>query len=200
MKTGKKKIGKIRNIARYVFLGIVLLIILATAGNIVLYRSTDIKSTSQGENIHYEDKQFGYSFNYPNTWKKKTYLLGKGNVEIISDKDAGTNLSFWYKDSGKISDIDKLLAFVKDDAKYGEEKQGAKTESIEKETVNGKTVVTWSAQFPGEVHSKIYYFADFQPYSDQLIYIWTVTVSNKRQINPTDKAIIDSVLSSFTTL
>ncbi|QQG40585.1 MAG: hypothetical protein HYV37_03380 [Candidatus Levyibacteriota bacterium] len=192
-----KPLGKIGKIVTWIFLGLVSLAVLVVVGNVVLYKLNDVKTIQQGEMVHYEDKKFGYSFDYPKSWKRSTYPFAQGQVTITSDKDTDTNLYFWYKDSGKVSNMNELLAFVKDDAKYGEDKQGAKTESIEQKTLNGKDVAVWTSKYEDGTHSKVYYFADFQPLGDQVIYIWIAAVNTKNKTEPTEKATVDLILNSF---
>jgi hypothetical protein len=195
-----KPLGTIGKVFTWIFLGIISLAVLVTAGNVVLYKLNDVKTIQQGEVVHYEDKKFGYAFDYPKSWKRSTDAFTQGQVTITSDKDPDSNLYFWYKDSGKVSNMDELLAFVKDDAKYGEDEQGAKTESIEPTKINGRDLVLWTSKYEDSTYSKVYYFADFQPLDDQVIYIWIAAVNTKNKTEPTEKAAVDSILNSFTFL
>ncbi len=195
-----KPLGTFSKIITWIFLGLISLAIIVVIGNVVLYRLNDVKTVEQGEMIRYEDKKFGYSFDYPKSWKRSIYPFAQGQVTITSDKDPDTNLYFWYKDSGKVSNMDELMAFVKDDAKYGEEEQGARTESIEQATLNGKDVVAWTATYEDGVYSKVYYFADFQPLDDQVIYIWVAAINSKNKAMLSEDITINSILNSFSLL
>lgn len=75
-----------------------------------------------------------------------------------------------------------------------------KTESIEPTKVNGKDVVVWTAKYEDGTYSKVYYFADFQPLDDQVIYIWIAAVNTINKTEPTESGTVDSILNSFTFL
>ncbi len=192
-----KPLGIFGKIITWIFLGVISLAVIIVISNVVLYRLSDVKTIEQGEMIRYEDKKFGYAFEYPKSWKRNTYPFAQGQVTITSDKDPDTNLYFWYKDSGKVSNMDELMAFVKDDAKYGEEEQGAKTESIEPVTLNGKDVIVWTVTYKDGAYSKVYYFADFQPLDDQVIYIWVAAINTKNKAILSGDNAINSILNSF---
>lgn len=196
-----KKLGKIPMIIGAVVLGIFMIIVLFIVGNAAQYRFSDVKTISQEVYTTYEDKKFSYSFTYPKSWKRSTYPLAQGQTTITSDKDPKTSMFFWYKDSEPVKNVDELLTFVKDDAKYGETEQGAKTISIEKTMVNGKEVVLWTARYDDNgTYSKVYYFPDYTPVEGQLIHIWVASVNTIGKEVPDEKEEVDKTLNSFTVL
>lgn len=187
----------------YFVLGLIILVALVLVGNIVLYRLTSLKVEPQGQFTKYTDNKFGYSFIYPNSWKKSNGgATNQGYVDITSDKAELLQLQFWYKDSGKINNLDDLVNFVKDDAKYDEGQNHSQTESIEKTTLNGRDVVLWKVKVPKSdnhfFYEKVYYIADFKPLSDQQIFIWTIAIATKDRTEPTDMESVNKILSSYT--
>lgn len=192
-----KPLNKIQTVLTWIILAIISAFTLLIVGNAILYRFTEIKIIKNQELNHYEDKKFGYTFDYSNKWKISRYPLAQGYVTFTSPTDEGSNVYFWYKDSGKINNIDDLLNFVKDDAKYGEENQGAKTLLIEKTSINKQNAIVWSSTYENGIYSKVYYFADFNSDPDQAIFIWVVVVNSKNKAEPVEKEVVQAMLNSF---
>jgi len=182
-----------------IILGLFVLFCLFLAGNSVFYKFFDIKTVQQGQNIQYVDKKFGYSFVYPKSWKKTANPFTPGYVTITSDKDPQTSLGFWYKDSPKINTVDELKKFVEDDAKYSEENQNGKTESIEETILNGKDVVLWKTSYQESskyTYWQQYYIADYEA-QNQNIYVWIMWIATENKKEPNEKEVVTNILNSF---
>jgi hypothetical protein len=192
-----RPLGTLEKIIGILFLILTGFAIFIVVGDSIVYRINDIKTEYKGTITHYQDKKFKYSFNYPSTWKITRSLLGQGHIRITSNIDSGTSVDFWYKDSGKVKNIDELMQFVEDDAKYGEKEQGVTTDSIKKTTINENEVIVWNARDRYGNYSDVYYFADFQPSTDQMISIWTVMVNTQNMGNPETESAINSILNSY---
>lgn len=194
--SGKRSSGKLLTVIGGIVLGIFTIGTLLVVGNAIVYRLRDVTTEARANYVSYTDEKFGYSFQYPNTWKKSGYPLAQGRVDIHSTKDPQTTMHFWYKDSGPVGNIDELVTFVEDDAKYGEEEQGAKTISIEKTQIDGKEVVLWTARY-NDIYSKVYYFPDYTPIEGQLIHIWIAVVNTTGKDVPDEKEEVENILASY---
>src|SRR5258706_15618380 len=100
-----------------ILVGIVALVILGLiiiGSNIVMYRTYDRKTVQRGTMINYKDEKFAYSFSYPSTWiKDNGSVMDQGYISISSSNDLKTQIQFWFKDTEKIENIDKLVEYVK---------------------------------------------------------------------------------------
>ncbi len=194
--TGKTLSRSQRNIFNIV-IGIASFICIVFVSNLLLYKLTSIHVQTSNSTVHYEDKKFGYSFDYPKTWSRHTGPFSQGTVTLQSNKEPNEEVSFWYVEDVKPTNIDELMTYVKEDAKYGEENQGAKTVSILKDTIKGRNVIIWNALQNDGTKSSNYYFADFNFTSDQIINIWVISVN---KINNSEDSVVNNIINSFSIL
>jgi len=182
---------------------VLVMVFFSILGTTLIYRLFQIKTEVQGDNIKYTDLKFGYSFIYPKSWKRFNPFLGAGQVSISSSKNPEDSIIFWYKDSERVDNINQLLTFVEDDAKWAEENQGVHTEFLDKTVFNDqKEVVLWKSIDGNEkeyTYYQQYYIADFGA-EDVNIWIWTINIITGNKKEPIEKALVDKIIKSYTLL
>ncbi len=125
-----------------------------------------------------------------------------GNVVIEPGKNPDTHLSFWYKDSEQINNLDELFVFVKDDASWAEKNQGLITDSIEKTVLGDKNVVLWKSiikEGGSFTYYQQYYLADFGA-KDVNFWIYTVDIETKNSKKPAEMEEIEKIIDSYNLL
>lgn len=178
---------------------LVILFIALIASNILSYRSQDIKTQSKDNYTFYEDKKFGYSFEYPSNWiKTNGSPMDQGYVDITTP-DKLTQVQFWYKDSKKLNSINDLKKFAEDDAKFSVEQQNFEITSLDTTSLNGDDVAVLKGitlQGKDKFYHTQYYIADLNPTQDQNIFVWNINIVSKNIEDPSNKKGIDKILQS----
>jgi heme/copper-type cytochrome/quinol oxidase subunit 2 len=188
----REKISNILSILFFSLLGIVIAVIFASRIQYPL-----VIESLPDHTVKVEDYKWGYAFTYPNDWKRRAFVSAPGYIEIYSPASIGADITFGYKDSGEIRNIDELYRMAESDAEYEKVKNGSEVASINRTTIGEReAIVVKTKNLNGTPwYSTQYYFSDYN--TENAIKVWIVNVGTRTEHDIMQDVTISPILKSF---
>jgi heme/copper-type cytochrome/quinol oxidase subunit 2 len=188
----REKISNIISILFLSLLGIVIAVIFASRIQYPL-----VIESLPDRTVQVEDYKWGYAFSYPNDWKRRAFVSAPGYIEIYSPASVGTTITFGYKDSGEIRNIDDLYKMAEGDAQYETVNNSSEIMNISKTAIGEHEAVVVKTKNIGDTpwYSTQYYFSDYN--AENEIKVWIVNVGTPTDHDIMQNTTIASIVKSF---